>query len=497
MTVAELAQSKGHILAARKCVELGRTALSQEQWCRSELNPFCRVRMKLAFQSGAWTQALFDPKRNTAHAEMRPNRHSLGLLWRTAWCLFLRAEDRQSNRCFDAHWEISSSLMRTRLGHQEAGNGVYVRAHMHLLRGDRMRALSNLEEAAHWFSLDVHDPASAYFSDFTKFAHVLCSLSVGFHLAGETNKARFALGLACAILRQEEVIVPRAGGLEAFCCVTRCQWSQALDFLSRPAARFASQCLVPEYHAIHAQRLLSGEDRPRLLDDDFYREIIRAPDYFYSMSRTYSLPRGSDHRPIRGATPMDVVCEDILTSIRRYGRTLLEVCPATARCHNEEGLRDLFLAHLKANLRGTTSEEYRRQGRTDILVDLDGSRAFVAEFKLWRGSRTSLMAAIDQLLGYLTWRDPMGSLILVNKQVARFSQILAVLPREVSSHGLFVRQDKYMEDGEWRFRFKSPADDEKAVTLHVFAFNMYWKHSAPRCARGISSRRPCKPSHAS
>lgn len=53
-------------------------------------------------------------------------------------------------------------------------------------------------------------------------------------------------------------------------------------------------------------------------------------------------------------------------------------------------------------------------GKSDILIR-DGDRSvFVAECKIWRGSK-SLSNAIDQLLGYATWRDTKTAILVFNR----------------------------------------------------------------------------------
>ena len=66
------------------------------------------------------------------------------------------------------------------------------------------------------------------------------------------------------------------------------------------------------------------------------------------------------------------------------------------RCHAVE---------FEYTLRGDASgERFRRKGKTDICVEVANRAAFVGECKTWGGPKVA-NDAIDQLLGYLTWRD--------------------------------------------------------------------------------------------
>ena len=56
------------------------------------------------------------------------------------------------------------------------------------------------------------------------------------------------------------------------------------------------------------------------------------------------------------------------------------------------------------------------KGKTDIITKApDNSSIFIAECKVWRGEKV-FMEAIDQLLGYVTWRDTRTAIILFVKK---------------------------------------------------------------------------------
>jgi uncharacterized coiled-coil protein SlyX len=164
--------------------------------------------------------------------------------------------------------------------------------------------------------------------------------------------------------------------------------------------------------------------------------------------------------------------EHILSVIRHEGRTY-EATPSTYAIHDEEGLRDIILAHLNGHYQGdATGETFRKKGQTDIRIEFRDRAAFVAECKVWRGQK-ELRKAIDQLLGYLTWRDCRSSIIIFNKHVVGFSRIQNTLPSVLESHPHFVRGLSHSPAGEWRYEFTSPDDADQHVTVHVFLFNLY------------------------
>ena len=168
----------------------------------------------------------------------------------------------------------------------------------------------------------------------------------------------------------------------------------------------------------------------------------------------------------------DEIYEHILHFIRHQGRTF-ESAPATFTMHNEEGLRNIILAQLNGHFKGdATGEVFRGRGKTDICIEEDSRAAFIGECKIWTGA-ANLTDAIDQLLGYLTWRDSKASLIVFNSSNKNFSKILETLPDTVRDHPLFVNNLPCEEAGEWRVLMRSGEDEGRRVSVHVFVFNLY------------------------
>lgn len=181
-------------------------------------------------------------------------------------------------------------------------------------------------------------------------------------------------------------------------------------------------------------------------------------------------PPKSGFKPEPGITVQDY--EHILSVIRHEGRTF-ETTPKTYAVHGEEELRDIMLAHLNGHYQGTaTGETFRRSGKTDIRIEDQNRAAFVAECKLWRG-KEELFKAINQLLGYLTWRDCKTALILFNKEIKKFNDLLIKIPEALRAHQKFKRALTEGVDGEWRFEFFSAEDESRQIIIHVFIFNLY------------------------
>ena len=94
---------------------------------------------------------------------------------------------------------------------------------------------------------------------------------------------------------------------------------------------------------------------------------------------------------------------------------VIERNPSSFASLDEEAIRDHFLLQLNGHYEGgATGETFNASGKTDILIRVENRNVFIAECKFWRGPK-GFDEAIDQLLGYLTWRDSKCALLVFNK----------------------------------------------------------------------------------
>ncbi len=163
--------------------------------------------------------------------------------------------------------------------------------------------------------------------------------------------------------------------------------------------------------------------------------------------------------------------EYILKIIRQESRSF-ESTPATFAKLDEEELRDVVLAHLNGHFEGgAAGERFRKKGKTDICIEHDNRAAFVAECKLWKGQK-ALLAGINQLLSYLTWRDTRTALIVWNIANKDFSKLQGEIPGLLQTHHHFVRTLDAGHAGEWRAAFQAEEDDGREVLVHVFLVDL-------------------------
>ena len=144
--------------------------------------------------------------------------------------------------------------------------------------------------------------------------------------------------------------------------------------------------------------------------------------------------------------------------------------PAGFRKLDEEQLRDVIRASLNAVYSFAPGEAFRGKGKTDICIEAGNRSAFVAECKIWRGEG-ELLKAVDQLLGYLTWRDAKTALIVFNKEVRNFKALREKVRSTIEEHGAYkstLRDDAV--SGEWRFVLAT--DSGTDVSCHVMVYHL-------------------------
>lgn len=150
----------------------------------------------------------------------------------------------------------------------------------------------------------------------------------------------------------------------------------------------------------------------------------------------------------------------------------LERTPSVFVNMEEEDLRDFLLVMLNAIFEGqATGETFNREGKTDILIRVEGRNIFIAECKIWDGPK-ALTEAVDQLLGYLCWRDTKAAIIIFSRR-KNFSTVLQAITDAVKAHPNCKRQvaDFRAESG-FRFVLGQKDDPNREITLTVLAFQV-------------------------
>ena len=155
----------------------------------------------------------------------------------------------------------------------------------------------------------------------------------------------------------------------------------------------------------------------------------------------------------------------------------MECSPAAFSTMNEEALRTQILVPLNGHYEGNaTGETFNYQGKTDILIRVDGKNIFIAECKIWNGAKT-LSSAIDQLLGYASWRDTKVAVVVFNRN-KDFTRVIETIPATVKKHPNYKREAECVAGAEFTCILGHQDDSNRELTMAVVAFNV------PRKAAG-------------
>jgi hypothetical protein len=244
--------------------------------------------------------------------------------------------------------------------------------------------------------------------------------------------------------------------------------------------------LIPPHTTPRCLGVLAESLRSVGSDCFFYRD--RAAQLGYPIRRradapdTYRVPT-VPKRPVRppapaskpaGWQPKPAMAIEVYEDVLRVVTNMVEVIersPATFRTLDEEALRDHFLVQLNGQYDGGASgETFNHQGKTDILLRVDGRVIFVAECKFWDGPK-SILKAITQVLSYLSWHDTKAALLVFHRG-RNLTAVLAKIPEALRSHPAHVRDLPYDSATSFRFLLRHPEDQGREVTVTILAFQI-------------------------
>jgi len=162
--------------------------------------------------------------------------------------------------------------------------------------------------------------------------------------------------------------------------------------------------------------------------------------------------------------------DHILTIIQNMA-LVMELSPSAFATMNEEALRSHFLVQLNGRYEGgATGETFNYEGKTDILIRVQGKNIFIAECKYWSGPK-KLGETIDQLLSYSSWRDTKVAVIIFNRK-KNFSAVLDSIPPTVDAHPNCKRFIGRQSETNFRYTFAHRDDPNRELTLTVMAFDV-------------------------
>ena len=178
-------------------------------------------------------------------------------------------------------------------------------------------------------------------------------------------------------------------------------------------------------------------------------------------------PKSKAKKPTRAEPTM--VTELYVHTLRviRSWVKAMERTPGDYVDADEEKLRDALLIMLNTHYEGGgQAEAFNKSGKTDILIRVDDRNIFIAECKRWSGEKAA-EEALEQLVGYTTWRD--GKLALIffvdRKDIAA---VVGKAKAVLEGHPAVAAWLDSEDEGELKAEIRSPDDPERRAELAVF-----------------------------
>lgn len=138
---------------------------------------------------------------------------------------------------------------------------------------------------------------------------------------------------------------------------------------------------------------------------------------------------------------------------------------------DEEAIRDHFLLQLNGHYEGSaTGETFNASGKTDILIRVDNRNVFIAECKFWRGPK-GFDEAIDQLLGYLSWRDSKCAILVFNK-TKDSSAVRQKMHEIMESRSQHRKTVFHQPEGDSRYVLVKESDPGREISITIQLYDM-------------------------
>jgi hypothetical protein len=200
-----------------------------------------------------------------------------------------------------------------------------------------------------------------------------------------------------------------------------------------------------------------------------------------SQPQTFAIPARRRESPVRRPTvPAEKFTPEPALELKEFEHILgilrsmalvIERSPDSFASLDEEGIRTHFLLQLNGHYEGAaTGETFNASGKTDILIRADNRNVFIAECKFWRGPK-SFTEAVDQLLGYLSWRDSKCALLIFNPT----KDSTAVREK---MHETMIARSEYRKTvnhdpvGDSRYVFVKASDPGREVLINTMLFDV-------------------------
>ncbi len=190
------------------------------------------------------------------------------------------------------------------------------------------------------------------------------------------------------------------------------------------------------------------------------------------LRKKISFPKpNASQKPFKPEPELEKKIYDQIIDTLRNMVLVMERSPHAFANMGEDDLRTHFLVQLNGIFEGqATGETFNFEGKTDILIRVEGKNIFIGECKFWTGPK-GLQKTIDQLLGYLSWRDTKVAILLFNRN-KEFTKVLSQIPTTVKNHPNFKKNFTQINDTEFSFVLKSNIDENRLLLTTLLAFDI-------------------------
>jgi hypothetical protein len=188
-------------------------------------------------------------------------------------------------------------------------------------------------------------------------------------------------------------------------------------------------------------------------------------------------PSGSTNAYVPEPAIDDADYEAVL-AVLRNARNALERGSSMTSKLGEDEIRDLLLVWLNAQFEGKAAGEvFNCTGKSDILVREGDRNVFIAECKIIREHKDSVRLvvtrALDQLLGYLVWRDTKAALLLFIRVIRGEEDVSAKVGEALAtirSYPNYMRPGKISTDERHDFVLHANGDTNREIQLAFLPF---------------------------
>jgi hypothetical protein len=150
---------------------------------------------------------------------------------------------------------------------------------------------------------------------------------------------------------------------------------------------------------------------------------------------------------------------------------VMECSPSAFTHAGEETIRTHFLMQLNGRFEGQASgETFNYEGKTDILIKDRGRNLFIAECKFWRGE-AAYAETINQLLGYLSWRDTKAAILVFNRN-KNLSSVLDKVSEQTAAHPSHVKLVRQRSETSWVHKLAHRDDPSREMIVTVMVFDV-------------------------